>query len=148
MLAPRADDYEPELAELDAEPEPDPQYNAMGVRTNTREVRARERAMRVRNDLILELVKRVPTYRPPPDWKPPKVERKLVIPAKDYPAFNFIGLILGPRGNTQKRIQRETNTKARRGRAGGSTHARGRGREAEGGCAAHARGPLPGQGDD
>lgn len=67
--------------------------------------------MKNRSDLILELVKRVPTYKPPADWKAPKAERKLVIPAKDYPGFNFIGLILGPRGNTQKRIQRETNTK-------------------------------------
>lgn len=89
----------------------------MGVRVNTREVRARERAMKNRNEMILELVKRVPTYKPPPDWKMPKIERKLFIPAKEYPGFNFIGLILGPRGNTQKRIQRETNTKAR-GHAG------------------------------
>jgi splicing factor 1 len=25
--------------------------------------------------------------------------------------YNFIGLIIGPRGNTQKRMQKETNTK-------------------------------------
>ncbi len=31
--------------------------------------------------------------------------------------FNFFGLIIGPRGNTQKRMQAETNTKiAIRGR--------------------------------
>lgn len=32
-------------------------------------------------------------------------------PQKEYPTFNFIGLIIGPRGNTQKRMERETNTK-------------------------------------
>lgn len=33
--------------------------------------------------------------------------------------YNFIGLIIGPRGNTQKRMQSETNTKiAIRGRGG------------------------------
>lgn len=30
---------------------------------------------------------------------------------QDYPGYNFIGLIIGPRGNTQKRMQKETNTK-------------------------------------
>jgi splicing factor 1 len=36
---------------------------------------------------------------------------------EEYPHHNFIGLIIGPRGNTQKRMQQETNTKiAIRGR--------------------------------
>lgn len=35
----------------------------------------------------------------------------MFIPQKDYPGYNFIGLIIGPRGNTQKRMQKETNTK-------------------------------------
>lgn len=35
----------------------------------------------------------------------------------EHPSYNFIGLIIGPRGNTQKRMQLETNTKiAIRGR--------------------------------
>lgn len=35
----------------------------------------------------------------------------------EYPGYNFIGLIIGPRGNTQKRMQLETKTKiAIRGR--------------------------------
>lgn len=33
------------------------------------------------------------------------------------PGYNFFGLIIGPRGNTQKRLQKETNTRiAIRGR--------------------------------
>lgn len=36
---------------------------------------------------------------------------QVFIPQKDYPGYNFIGLIIGPRGNTQKRMQKETNTK-------------------------------------
>ena len=35
----------------------------------------------------------------------------MYIPQKEYPGYNFIGLIIGPRGNTQKRMQKETNTK-------------------------------------
>lgn len=34
-----------------------------------------------------------------------------MIPVAEYPGYNFFGLIIGPRGNTQKRMQRETNTK-------------------------------------
>ena len=37
--------------------------------------------------------------------------RKVYIPYKDHPTYNFIGIIIGPRGNTQKRMQRETNTR-------------------------------------
>ena len=37
--------------------------------------------------------------------------RRLFIPLKENPNYNFIGLIIGPRGNTQKRMERETNTK-------------------------------------
>ena len=43
--------------------------------------------------------------------RPAKKYRKIYIPQKEYPSYNFIGLIIGPRGNTQKRMQKETNTK-------------------------------------
>lgn len=44
----------------------------------------------------------------------------MYIPQDTFPTYNFIGLIIGPRGNTQKRMQKETNTKIaiRGGRAG------------------------------
>ena len=44
-------------------------------------------------------------------YRPAKKYRKIFIPQKQYPGYNFIGLIIGPRGNTQKRMQKETNTK-------------------------------------
>jgi splicing factor 1 len=51
------------------------------------------------------------------DYRPERKWKKIFIPQKDYPGYNFIGLIIGPRGNTQKRMQTETNTKiAIRGR--------------------------------
>lgn len=34
----------------------------------------------------------------------------MYIPINEFPNYNFIGLIIGPRGNTQKRMQKETNT--------------------------------------
>lgn len=119
--------------------------------------------MSERSDLIEELLKVDPHYKPPSDYRPAKKYRKIFIPQKDYPGrhhasspgssrlviqltftahrlniiqcelvllhtyaplqwgpcagYNFIGLIIGPRGNTQKRMQKETNTKiAIRGR--------------------------------
>jgi splicing factor 1 len=54
-----------------------------------------------------------PQFRPPSDYQPVanKKMRKIMIPADKYPEYNFIGLIIGPRGNTQKRMERETGAK-------------------------------------
>lgn len=98
-------------------PSPPPIYDSMGIRQNTREVRYKEKMMRKRNELIEGLICKDPTYRPPADYKPEKKNRKIFIPYKDFPGYNFIGLIIGPRGNTQKRMQQETNCRiAIRGR--------------------------------
>lgn len=51
------------------------------------------------------------TSQPPPDFVKSKPYRKLYIPYKEYPQYNFIGLIIGPRGNTQKRMEKDSNTK-------------------------------------
>ena len=37
-----------------------------------------------------------------------KLRKKLYIPIKEYPTYNFIGLVIGPRGNTQKQMEKET----------------------------------------
>lgn len=37
--------------------------------------------------------------------RPRKFSSKIYIPINEYPGYNFIGLIIGPRGNTQKRMQ-------------------------------------------
>lgn len=78
-------DFSPEMEEMDANGEPAPIYNTQGQRTNTRDVVARERLTRSRNDLIEALLAKCPTFRPPPDWRPMKKERKLYIPQKEYP---------------------------------------------------------------
>ena len=36
------------------------------------------------------------------------LQEKVFIPVKEHPEVNFIGLIIGPRGNTQKRLVQET----------------------------------------
>ncbi|XP_073031046.1 uncharacterized protein [Primulina eburnea] len=38
---------------------------------------------------------------------------KIFVPVGEYPTYKFIGLILGPKGNTQKRMEKETGAKIR-----------------------------------
>ncbi|XP_073987226.1 KH domain-containing, RNA-binding, signal transduction-associated protein 2-like isoform X2 [Rhodnius prolixus] len=43
--------------------------------------------------------------------KPIKVTIRVVVPVRDHPKFNFVGKLLGPKGNSLKRLQEETMTK-------------------------------------
>ena len=109
-------------------PSPPPVDDSIGVRLTTREGRDREKMQRQRNQLIERLIAKDPTYRPPADYRPEKKWAKLFIPQREYPGYNFIGLIIGPRGQTQQRMQAETNTKIA---------IRGRGATKEGSLRAH-----------
>ncbi|GLC74139.1 hypothetical protein PLESTF_001466000 [Pleodorina starrii] len=98
-------------------PSPEPVYDRNGIRQNTREIRYRERLLDQRNRVVEELMKEDSSFKPPADYRPKKYWKKVYIPQDAFPTYNFIGLIIGPRGNTQKRMQKETNTKiAIRGR--------------------------------
>ncbi|KAB1670203.1 hypothetical protein ES319_1Z190600v1 [Gossypium barbadense] len=92
-------------------PSPEPIYDNLGIRINTREYRARERLTKERQEIISQILKKNPAFKPPADYRPPKLQKKLYIPMKEYPGYNFIGLIIGPRGNTQKRMEKETGAK-------------------------------------
>lgn len=92
-------------------PSPEPIYDNMGIRINTREYRAREKLNRERQEIISQIIKKNPAFKPPADYRPPKLHKKLYIPQKEFPGYNFIGLIIGPRGNTQKRMEKETGAK-------------------------------------
>uniref|UniRef100_D3TNB5 RNA-binding protein Sam68 n=1 Tax=Glossina morsitans morsitans TaxID=37546 RepID=D3TNB5_GLOMM len=43
--------------------------------------------------------------------KPMKITQKVFVPIKQYPKFNFSGKILGPKGNSLRRLQEETQCK-------------------------------------
>ncbi|XP_063629004.1 KH domain-containing, RNA-binding, signal transduction-associated protein 2-like isoform X3 [Cydia splendana] len=43
--------------------------------------------------------------------KPVKVTVKVLVPLKEHPKFNFVGKLLGPKGNTMKQLQEETMCK-------------------------------------
>lgn len=40
-----------------------------------------------------------------------KITQKVFVPIKQYPKFNFTGKILGPKGNSLRRLQEETQCK-------------------------------------
>jgi hypothetical protein len=94
-------------------PSPDPTYDSNGKRANTRDQRIKEKLQNERIQLIEYAMAKYPSFRPPADYKPEakKFTRKIFIPINEYPEYNFIGLIIGPRGLTQKRMEKETNSK-------------------------------------
>lgn len=40
-----------------------------------------------------------------------RVTVKVLVPVKEHPKFNFVGKLLGPKGNSMKRLQEETMCK-------------------------------------
>ncbi|RYG68328.1 hypothetical protein EON64_05410, partial [archaeon] len=92
-------------------PSPPPRYDAHGKRTNTREVRMRESLSQQRLAIIEQLIKIDPFFSPPSDYVKPKPVRRIYIPVAQSAICNFVGLIIGPRGSTQKAMEQETGTK-------------------------------------
>jgi splicing factor 1 len=92
-------------------PSPPPRYDGSGKRSNTRDVRMREELMEQRGKIIEELMKINPQFQPPSDFVRTKPFKRLMIPFREFPTYNFIGLIIGPRGNTQKELEQATGCK-------------------------------------
>lgn len=104
-------------------PSPEPIYSSDGKRLNTREFRTRKRLEEQRHLLITRMQCMNPEFKPPSDYKwvkalivflcktnhinflrPPviRVSDKVLIPQEENPDINFVGLLIGPRGNTLK----------------------------------------------
>ena len=77
-------------------PSPIPMYDGHGKRTNTRDVRLKNKLARERQLLVDEAKKLNPAFRPPVDFKPISLKKtkKIYIPIKEYPEYNFMGLFL------------------------------------------------------
>lgn len=99
-------------------PSPPPVYDTRGKRTNTREQRYRRKLEEERHRLVEIALKMIPHFVAPDDYKrPTKFQDKYYIPVDQYPEINFVGLLLGPRGNTLKKLQDQSGAKiAIRGR--------------------------------
>ncbi|KAH8692717.1 hypothetical protein BGW36DRAFT_385035 [Talaromyces proteolyticus] len=99
-------------ADGDRSPSPPPQYDNFGRRVNTREYRYRKRLEDERHKLVERAMKVIPNYHPPSDYRrPTKTQEKVYVPVNDYPEINFIGLLIGPRGNTLKTMEKESGAK-------------------------------------
>ncbi|KAK4385005.1 Splicing factor-like protein 1 [Sesamum angolense] len=112
-----------ERPEGERSPSPEPVYNNLGMRTNTRDVRVRKKLMNERSCILPKLAKTNLTFESPAKPKTTKFVKKLFVPKKEYPKYNFIGLILGPKGNTQKKMEKKTGAKILlRGKGSGEPH--------------------------
>jgi len=97
----------------DRSPSPEPIYSSDGKRMNTREYRKRKQLEEERHNSIQKMQKINAEYKPPMDYRAPtiKVSDKVMIPQDNHPDINFMGLIIGPRGNTLKALEKETGAK-------------------------------------
>ncbi|KIL64244.1 hypothetical protein M378DRAFT_163489 [Amanita muscaria Koide BX008] len=109
----RLNDFIP--PERERSPSPPPTYDSHGRRTNTREVRYRKKLEDERIRLVERAMKNDPNFRPPVEYHQQKRSQrpseKVYIPVKEFPEINFFGLLVGPRGNSLKKMERESGAK-------------------------------------
>lgn len=116
----------------DRSPSPPPVYGVDGKRKNTRAIRWKERYTNQRQDSLEQILSLTTsnsnaTSSIAPSLFKRKRTRKIHIPVEDHPTYNFIGLIIGPRGKTQKEMENKTGCKiAIRGKGSVKEGARGR----------------------
>ncbi|WFD07540.1 hypothetical protein MVES1_002906 [Malassezia vespertilionis] len=103
-------------------PSPPPTYDANGRRINTRETRYRKKLEEERLRLVERQMRIDPSFRPPAEYQAAKrtmrPTEKVYLPVREFPEINFFGLLVGPRGNTLKKME---------GQSGAKIHIRGRG---------------------
>ena len=108
----RVDDVLPKVERRKRSVSPEPIYGADGKRVNTRIWRYREKLEEERIKLSDIGVATIPGFKAVGDFRRlNKVNEKLYIPDKDYSHINFIGLLIGPRGNTLKKMEADSGAK-------------------------------------
>lgn len=109
----RSGDFVP--PDRERSPSPPPTYDNQGRRTNTREVRYRKKLEDERVALVDRQLKLDPNFRPPSDYlaikRNQRPTEKVYLPIKEFPEINFFGLLVGPRGNTLKTMERQSGAK-------------------------------------
>lgn len=91
---------------------PEPIYDDNGKRTNTRDARYRDKLEEKKVALVERALRTIPGFRPPIDYKRiVKLQEKVYLPVRDFPEINFIGLLIGPRGHTLKKMEADTGVK-------------------------------------
>jgi splicing factor 1 len=91
---------------------PEPTYDSYGKRSNTRTQRYCQKLEDEQTALVERGLRTIIGFRPPIDYaRSSNVSEKLYIPYYDYPDINFIGLLIGPRGITLKKMEQECGVK-------------------------------------
>lgn len=106
-------------------PSPEPEYNKLGARTNTRAVRMRRKYEDERAEIMEEIIKLNPILKA--IQPKAKCQAKIYFPIHEYPNYNFLGLIIGPRGSTHRSLEQSTRCKI-------VIRGRGTGREGKSNC--------------
>ncbi|CAD7966129.1 unnamed protein product [Amoebophrya sp. A120] len=89
-------------------PSPPPVYDRNGNRINSRETRIRKQMLNEQNRLVRYMMKHVPGYVAPTDFRPQKLAKKLILPLEKYPNAPFVQVIIGARGANHKKLQELT----------------------------------------
>ena len=111
----------------DRSPSPPPIYDRNGRLKNTRAKRWKEKYGEERIDCLEQILNIIPSANATAVLGKRQRSRKIRIPVEEYPTYNFIGLIIGPRGKTQKELESKTGCKiAIRGKGSVKEGARGR----------------------
>lgn len=114
----------------DRSPSPEPIFDAFGKRINGREDRYKQKLEDERATLIEQMIKSNPELNKDIDHQTyldyimsntgdrrrgllsgSKPSEKVWIPQDEFPGVNFIGLLIGPRGNTLKKMEADTGAK-------------------------------------
>ncbi|XP_042378103.1 splicing factor-like protein 1 isoform X1 [Zingiber officinale] len=66
-----------------------------------------KKLIKSRQLIISRLIKKNPTF----GFLSKKFNKKIYIPEKEYPDYNFLGLLIGPMGSTRKKMEMETGAK-------------------------------------
>lgn len=90
---------------------PPPQYDKEGKRTNTRQQRIQHELEVERTLAVYKAFETIPNYAPPPFTRVARLIKKFYLPVQTYPEINFVGLLLGPRGQELKRLETESGAR-------------------------------------
>ncbi|KAL4445672.1 hypothetical protein ABPG74_006223 [Tetrahymena malaccensis] len=88
-------------------PSPDPIYNEQGKRINTRDYREQESLQKEKYNLIEEAMRINTAFIPPHDFK--KKQKKIYLPEQNAELLKQ--KVIGPKGQTHKRLEQESGCK-------------------------------------
>jgi Splicing factor 1 helix-hairpin domain/KH domain len=89
-------------------PSPPPVFDRKGARANSVEARYSLSMQREFSNLVYWMTKHITGYTPPAEYRPPMFSKRLFLPTDQYPEINFVGLVIGPKGTTLRRLQEES----------------------------------------